>query len=110
MVRAPAWTEAELEIVRGNPGLPPADLAALLPGRSKYAATQARFRVSGGSTGPAAQRPAVRPPGRYRATLADLLVDEPGLLDIWLKWNGYARARETGRDGRGWVTLLCTAE
>ncbi len=34
MVRAPAWTEAELEIVRGNPGLPPADLAALLPGRS----------------------------------------------------------------------------
>jgi hypothetical protein len=109
-VRALAWTDEELEIVRGNPDLAPADLSALLPGRSKYAATQARFRAAGGSTGPSAQHPAVKPPGAYPAVLADLLVDEPGLLDIWLKWNGYARARETGRDECGWVTLLCTAE
>ena len=110
MVRAPAWTDAEMEIVRSNPGLAPAALAALLPGRTRDAAIQARFRAGGGSTGPKAQAPAVKPPGEYLAVLADLLVDDFECLEIWLRWNGYSGARELGRDRLGWVILACTAK
>jgi hypothetical protein len=109
MTRAPAWTDAEKALVLANPAMNLDELAAMLPGRSRNATSQLRHRLGGrklsGELGPA-----VKAPGEYKAVLADLLVDEPGLLGIWLKWNGYAKSRELNRDGFGWVTLVCTAE
>ena len=106
------WTEAELDTVASHPELTGYALAALLPGRSPYSVgnIRKRSRYPDAPHGTPVPEPAVKAPGDYLETLADLLADDFELLGIWVKWNGYASVRELSRDALGWVTLICTAK
>ena len=103
------WTEEELQLIRENPGMSSANLAALMPNRSGRGVGNIR-RTLGQSAPKQEDKPAVKAPGDYVETLSAYLVDEFDCMEIWLRWNGYSSYRELSRDHAGWVTILCTAK
>jgi len=102
------WTEAELAILAANADLTARALTELLPGRSGRAIGNMRLRHCGHRGRAIVAVPPARAPGDYVEILSAYLADEPGAMESWLHWNGYAGYRELNRSRLGWVTLLCT--
>lgn len=104
--RGVTWSAEDLAIVVSNQGMPMDELRALLPGKTKSAIANIRYRH--------VEVPAVKPAGDYVETLNAYFVDYWDCLSIWLRWNGYAYYRELSRDMNigilGIATLLCTAK
>ena len=109
--RGPDWSQAEQEIIEAHKGEPLEDLMRMLPGRSESAVRNAQYRRPGVKR---TEKYEVKAPGEYLETLSAYFVDEPGCLEIWLRWNGYITGRELNRDMKvsalGIVTLLCEAK
>lgn len=106
------WTEAEDEILKANLETPLSRLAPLIPGRTPNAIQQRQHRFRHADA--REEKPPVKEAGEYIETLSAYFIDQPGCLDIWLKWNGYFTCRELCRDMKatplGIVTLLCEAK